>query len=355
MSDEISKTQLQQLVKSSRAGFRLLACELAAYFELNEELELLYPLLDDPQAKVRAKLYQTLGRVRASTLAGHSVAALAVKGSEDPDAECALSAAWLLLLNDPKQGVRVLEKWVNHPVADKRRLAAAAIAASGKYGISLALRYYASHSDPYVRMNLALGLIGQRVHCTAAAEILYKGLQDQRARWMWREDQFFRTLAPSNVKHNEAIPDYPQAVNQLARLEIVQMLCLLKASQAQQALKQFLQEKHWEVSGLAAALLLTEGDESAIDQVRALLESKEETHKMQAALILALWGREEEVLAFLQEQYEKADRTLKGQILEGIGRVGSASSLPFLAKQLEEPYQSLRLIAAAAMLECLYH
>jgi len=204
-------------------------------------------------------------------------------------------------------------------------------------------------------MNLSLGLIGQRIYTDIACSILYDGLMQQKERWMWQSVGSFRVLAPSKVKHDDAIPNYPEAVNQMTRLEVLQVLALLHYPKAQQAIKNFLQERQWEISGLASALLLTEGDDDAVDLVKQLLNENDPKIRVQAALILALWGKEEEVVTLLQQAYLTADRELKGQILEGIGRVGSTSSLQFLAERLQEPYQTLRIIAAAALLECLYN
>jgi hypothetical protein len=77
--------------------------------------------------------------------------------------------------------------------------------------------------------------------------------------------------------------------------------------------------------------------------------------KVQAALILALWGREESAIATLQQAYGGSDRELKEKIIEGVGRVGAKSSIPFLVEKLQEPSPTLRLLAAAALLQCLYH
>jgi HEAT repeat protein len=355
ISDELSREHISYLVESKRMGMRLLACEFIAYFEQKQDLDLLFPLLFDPHAEVRAKIFQTLGRLRISTISGHPVIDLAVKGTSDANPYTAISAAWLLAITDQQQGLDVLEKGLYHPVRDIRHFTAAAIAATGKYGISLALKYFNKHEDQYVRMNLALGMIGQRIHHEEACASLYKGLLERKEKWMWEETHSFRMLAPSKVKHDDAIPDYPEAVNQLTRLEVLQMLCMMNYPHAQHAIRNFLQEQRWEISGLASALLLTEGDESAIDLVKELLNDADSNIKIQAALILALWGKEENVVNLLQEYYHLSDRELKSQILEGIGRVGSSSSLIFLTSRLQEPYQSLRIVAAAALLECLYH
>ena len=157
------------------------------------------------------------------------------------------------------------------------------------------------------------------------------------------------------MKHDDMIPNHPEQINQITRLEVLNILAVMKYPQAQNAVRNFLQQRTWGVTGMAAALLLTEGDESAIALVEDLLKDPDKKVKMQAALILSLWGGGEKAIAVLQQGYDTADREMKERILEGVGRIGASSTIPFLVDKLREPYQSLRIIAAAALLECLYH
>lgn len=355
LSDTIDKEQLKRLVQSDRVGMRLLACELISYFDQKQDVDMLFPFVQDYHAAVRAKVFHTLGCLRTERIAGRSVSDLAARSVSDPDPNVATTAAWVLTLNDPTKGCRVFEGLLKHKTREMRHLAAAALAATGKYGLPLVKKVFRQNDDPYVRMNLALGLIGQRTDVQAACDCLYEGLAQQKERWAWEEEGNFRILAPSKVKHDDAIPNKPEAVNQLTRLEVLEVLSIVQYPQAQQAIKIFLQESNWGISGLASVLLLTEGDENAVDLVQALLKDSDPKVSVQAALILALWGKGEDSVQLLQEAYATADRELKGQILEGVGRVGSAASLQFLVERLQEPYQTLRIIAAAALLECLYH
>lgn len=355
MSDEIDHCQLIRLVQSDRVGMRLLACEMIAHYQQAQDIDLLYPLLKDYHADVRAKVFETIGRLRIKQIAGQNVTELAENGTTDNDPHVAVTSAWVLTLNDSTRGQKAFVNLLQHQSIEIRHLASAALAATGKYGMPLTLTAFQEQNDPYVKMNLALGLIGQRINSLPASDCLYDGLTQQKERWAWKEEGNFRILAPSKVKHDEAIPNYPEAVNQLTRLDVLEVLAMVHHPKAQQAIKSFLQERHWGISGIAAALLLTEGDEDAVDLVKQLLNDPDQKVKVQAALILAMWGQGEDVVAFLQSSYAGADRELKGQILEGIGRVGSNSSLGFLVEKLQEPFQTLRIAAAAALLECLYH
>ena len=133
------------------------------------------------------------------------------------------------------------------------------------------------------------------------------------------------------------------------------MLAILEYPQAANGLINFLQKKNWGVTGISAAVLLTECDESPVDLVKSLLTHPQYKVRIQAALILALWGRDAEAIAVLAQAYPTANRDLKERILEGLGRIGDRSSIPFLTDCLNEPYPSLRVIAACALMQCLNH
>lgn len=355
MTDDVDAGQLDKLIGSDRAGLRLLACELVIALHQEQHVDRLLPLVSDCHAEVRAKTLYALGHLRADAVAGRPVSALAAAAVKDPDATVAVAAAWLLTLNDRTQGQQAFESLLTHPQKHVQRQAAAALAAAGKYALPLMADAFRRHADPYVRMNLALGLIGQRTDTAAACDCLYAALSEQTERWQWDDMGDFHTMVPSQVKHDETMPNKPEALNQVARLQVLEVLAVLHYPQAQQAIKSFLQEHRWGISGMASALLLTEGDEEAVDLVKGLLQDEDQNVRVQAALILALWGKGEEAVELLQSAYAQADRELKGQILEGVGRVGSTFSLPFLTERLQDPYQTTRIIAAAAMLDCLYH
>lgn len=355
LSDHIDQKQLQKLASSDQAGFRMLACEFIAFFNQKDDAKNLLPLLTDHHPGVRAMAMQTLGRLKVSSVQGLSIASIAAKGVLDPDPVVAINSSFVLTLHSPEDGMRGFQNLLNHPLREMRHLAAATLSSTGKYGLPLMKRAFRESRDSFVKMNLALGLIGQREDLNMACDCLYFGLDQSKELWDFVEKDHVRVLTISQVKHDDAIPNKPQAVNQLTRLKILEVLSVVHYPHAAQAIKNFLKESNWGITGLASALLLTEGDDEAVDLVKSLLNDSDKKVRVQAALILALWGDGDEVVQLLQEAYGTADREMKEQILEGIGRVGKENSFAFLRDRLEEPYQTLRIVAAAALLECLYH
>ncbi len=344
LRERVGREELYELTKSPRAFLRLLACESIAHLGLEEEGDLLIPLIDDSHPEVRRGALQAMGILRLPLHPRVERAAYA----KDP--AVGVSGAWVLLLSDKAKGEAALSYWLHHDKSGARSLAAAVITASGAYGTDIAQKEIDRCDDAYVRANLALALIGQRVDVEKSSKILDNFLRDHQEKLMWREG-LFSPLQKSTLSHNPAIPNFPEVNNQTVRLEILNLLAIVEYPGAQEALKLFLKERRWGVTGVAAETLLGEGDETGIDLVRELLDDPDREIRTEAALVLAIWGRDNTVLPVLIRLYPEADRTLKIKLLEAIGRIGDREAVPFLIERLKEPSQTLRIIAAAVLIQ----
>ncbi len=347
--EEPKKEEIIPFIHSDRAGLRLLACKVLAHAELIEGVDLILPLLLDHNPQVRAEALYTIGVLRA----GKQENIIPLLNDSNP--QVAITAAWVMMLSDPSQGIKAFRPWLKNSKPEVRRFAAAALAASGKNGVPLVVEQFEATKDTYVKMNLALGLIGQRVKTEKASQTLYEGFITLREPWKWESMGPFRALAPSDIDHSDLIPNYPEAVNLQTRLDILNILAIMEHPNSIEAIRSFLKRKHLGIPLMASTLLLTEADESALELVENLLDDSDPKIRVQAALILSIWGGGERALATLQETYYTADRELKEMILEGLGNIGSNSTIPFLVERLGESYQSLRIIAASSLLKTLYH
>lgn len=353
--DTADRAEVEKLSKSDRAGLRILSCQVVAHFGLTRDLDCMIGLLKDHCSEVRGSALEAIGKLDIRELSGKPVAAIVEQYLNDPDEKVAITAAWVLTKHDPEKGQKAFQQLLRKESRDTRLMAAAALAACGKYSLPLSLKAFQEHPDSFVRMNLAFALIGQRIETDAACEALYEGLTSSQERWMWKEEGFCRVLAPSDLKFADAADNHPEEVNQLVHLEVLNIIAMMKYPKAQEAIVKFLQEKTWGVSAMASSLLLTEGDDASIELVSQLLNHPSPKVRVQAALILSLWSHDEKAIGVLQEAYATADRDMKGRILEGLGRIGAQSSIPFLVDKLQDPQQSLRIIAACVLLQCLYH
>lgn len=347
--DSVGDTELSTLIRSNRAGLRELACQIVSHLDLKERISMLEPLLQDAHPSVRISALNTFALLGAGS-------DLAKRLMDDPIPEVAITACWHALLQGDKRAERELTRWALKEDSQYARLAAGALAISGQKGALLCKRLLRRVKDPYVRMTLAIGLIGMRENVDAACKVLANYLP-MSEKWMWDTslNPLFRSLSPSKVPLSGQIPNYPEVINQVTRLEVLQILCILKYEGAQTAVKTFLKAHSWGVVGSAASTLLQEGDDEALDIVRGLLKDPEEKVRLQAAMILAQLGNDKQAVAVLKEAYPHVHRELKIHILQAIAKVGDPQAIEFLLERLHEPFQVLRVVAATAIIQCLYH
>jgi HEAT repeat protein len=355
LKDKVAPAEIQKLVQSNRAGLRMLAAELVSVHDKKEDAGLILPLLNDPNGDVRRGALETLGGLRIQQINGISLPELISNLLNDPVPEVAITASWVLMLYHPEQGQAYMKRWLKSLHPDERLYAACALKGAGKYGYPLNLNIFKETDDPFVKLNLGMVLIHEQINPALGTEGIYQAVMHQKERWMECEFGRFSGIGPSKVNHRPDIPHYPEAVNQMTRLEMLNLLAVQKHPGALDAVLHFLKERGWGVTGAASALLLTEGDEEMLGLIRQLLKDESEKVQLQAALILAMWGNDAEALSTLQRLYFKSTHSKKEQIIEALGRLGDFSAVPFLVDRLEEPHQSLRMISAAALLQTLYH
>lgn len=351
MYDSIRPEDLKKLLVSQRAGLRELGCELVSYFDLQEHAKDLIPLLQDASPDVRSHVLHTLGLLKIP-MAEKKLKTL----MEDSSPQVAITASWLAALQGKGSGVKSLCDWL-HDIHPRWRMeAAVALTRCGMEGLKMAQEEMSQHDDPFVKVNLALGLIGQRVDIKAAADVVYEMLANQKdPLLMWDEIGHFRTLAPSVLSHVEQIPNYPKVVDQMVRLELLNVLCIVNHPEAPEAVRKYLKNESWGITGVAASVLMEEGDEEALALVKNLLTDEDPQIRVQAAFILAMMGSDPAALKVLQEAYPRMPREIKIQILEAMGQIGNLETVPFLVEVLKEPFQLVKVVAASSIVRCLHN
>ncbi len=349
MYDAVRPEDLSELLKSNRAGLRELGCELISYFDLHGHLKELMPLLQDSSPDVRAHALRTIGLLKFR-ISEKKLETL----MEDSSPLVAITACWVSALQGIDKGIENLGIWLKDIHPRWRLVAAVTLSSCGKSAFPLMIQEMEKNEDPFVRVNLAMGLIGQRAEvekaCTTLSQFLEK---DHETYLMWDDNFQLRMLAPSLVSHIEQIPNYPKVIDQKVRLDLLNILCILQYPKAQEAIKGFVKNETWGITGAAISVLLEEGDEEAMVIIRQLLKDEDAEVRVQAAFLLAMVGRDPEALKVLTEVYPHMNREMKIQILEAIGHVGSMESIPFLVDILNEPFQLLRVVAASAIIQCL--
>lgn len=355
MYDAVRPSDLRTVLTSNRAGLRQLGCQIISHFDLHEHVKELTPLLQDASPDVRTYALHTMGLLRAP-IAKEVLEPLL----KDSSPMVSITASWIATLQGEEEGIKKLEYWMRDIHPRWRLMAAATLSGCGAKGVALAIQEMKKNEDPYVRANLALGLIGQRVEVEQASQVLYETLHlPEGPLMMWDESAHFRILSPSFIGHIEQIPNYPKMVDQMVRLDLLNVLCIMNHPKAQEAVKGYVKNEAGNetggVTGAAVSVLIEEGDEEAMKVVAGLLKDEDSHVRVQAAFILAMMGNDPEAIKVLQEAYPTMSRELKIQILEAIGHIGSLDSIPFLIDILSEPFQMLRVVAASAIIQCLYN
>lgn len=354
--EHVEEKEFLELIQSKRAGLRHLACQIVTHLDLSDKIPLVEKLLDDPTSDVRVAALSTLYLMGLKSLSPIVLEKM-VDITADPHPSVALTAAWTISQYAPETALQVVRKWVYSTDEASRRLAAFILGRMGDTGKKLSHEVLKLSPDPFVKANLALGGIGQGGDPKHLAHILYTFLMIRKEKVMWdgAQSPFFQILAPSKICHVPQVPQYPTMVDHLTRLEILGMLTALKHPKAEEAVKSFLTHQVLGITYAASNTLLEEGGEEAIDILRELLKAEDDNVRVQAALVLALSGGETKAVQVLQEAYFSVDREMKINILGALGHIGDKISIPFLMELLEEPHQILKVIAASALIQCVYH
>jgi HEAT repeat protein len=346
--DDINELELRRLFHSPKGGLREFACRAAQHFEMKKMEGELLELTTDSMNDVKIEALHGLVFLNS---VNDKVKEALKKCEEDINAKVAITASWAMLVLYG-EGIN-LEKWLFDNDEDNRRFAAAAIASSGKSGIKLAMEGLNKSKDEFVKLNLALGLIGQRKDVKRCQDILHNGIREKKQMWMWDYSNKFSMLTVSQIRHMDQIPNYPEAVDQMTELQVISLLSITEDSRAASLLKTFIKEKRWGISGVAAVTLLQEGDEDSLRAIKGLLTDEDINVRTQAALVLALYGKDDSVVSVLEGAYMNADRELKLHILEALGFVHASASFKFFLNVLDEPFEVLRIAGASSLIQTL--
>ncbi len=357
INDDITKEEIDTLLKDKSSGLRQLGIAFIDHFNKIDLLEKIIPLLHDNSPSVIMRALSVLGTFDISGPALSKVEDSVIKLTKELNSEIAIMAAWVTLKFNQEIGRDELKKWVVSKDLQSARMAASFLGAGGTPTSVLAQEMFDKVDDSYVKANLAIGMIKQHSDIKKASEYLHKFVRGNSEKIMIKHGIYpmFNIIMPTNVRHNPAIPRYVDMVDQMTRLHIINMLCIIGDEDAKELVKEFLKDTTYDIASSAMIVILEECDFQAIDIVRELIDDKDEKIRMQAALVIAFYGRDPSVVGALESIYKNVDWDSKVSILEALGFIGSRESIPFLMNVMQEPFQSLRVVAASSIIQCLYH
>lgn len=340
---------IQALCRSERAVLRQLACELVLEQFDKEQVIYIFPLMNDATFDVRLAAIQCV--VALGLCPPHEIwQTLKIH----KDIKTQILASWLSLVLGYEQelAVQQLTQFLSLPDQSLRLFAAGAIAHSGK-GAILFSDAITAQDDPLVRLNLSIGLIWQRADVQRACQYLLQALQTQ-TRLSWQSVGIISFVGPSVSQHVGSYARLPESEDLFCRLQLYTMISACRTIELKEALKGFLKERTWGISGQTAFLMVQEGL-LFFDELKSLLSEPSREIALQAAFLLALYAQDEDALKVLEQAYPTASRQMREYILYAVGMCRASSAIPFLVKVLNEPFESLRVIAARSLLICLYH
>lgn len=342
--------ELLPLFTSNRAHLRAAACQLVAQQQKYDLLEHVFLCLHDPCQIVRLSALQTIGLMASQNqveLRLHEFTHL----QNHVDPETALLASWVLLIHNKQDlAAGVFKRALVSSDVKTACFAASCIAHAGPQGLSLALWGVRQEINPFVSINLASALVWQRKELELAQEIIFSFLSHKHERISWSKDSLFTFIGKANDPH----PAAAESDDLLARLDLIHLLACCNCPHLQNLLKPLLNERTWGITWHAAHLLICEGNDLH-ESLSALLNDDNPHVSIQAACILAYQAQDENALRLFKNQYPLVSRQLKEQILMSLAQIGQKQMIPFLVEALDEPFESLRISAARAILLCLEH
>ncbi len=339
-----------KLIQSDRFGLRALGCVLLALDEDQTNISKLSELALDPHPKVQMQALLAIGSKCAEQGSWPFSATKLRLLMEGADPYVRIVGAWLASLNLESWGLDLLKSYTYDTISAHRYFAAAAIGALGDRSIKLAEQIFQDHEDPFVVINVALGLIGQRVKVQEASQAIARILKEEHSLWMWDETTplLWPMVVPGVVQGRARTVRDPKMADQMTRLRMIALLADLGYPEATSLLQHILQQGQWVVSGLAASILLQKGDDNhAMDLLRGLLEDPDPKIRLEAGLVLAFVAHDEKVIPYLMQLYEGLSQwDHKLTLLESLGKISNTSSSLFLIQAMQEPFEILRVAAA---------
>ncbi|PCI78280.1 hypothetical protein COB21_01245 [Candidatus Aerophobetes bacterium] len=352
----ISKHELASFLCSKRAGLRALGCNIIGFLDKQDSGAELYSLLKDPSPQVRLAALSNLYLIGICSLSSENAQQLATI-CDDGNPYVSVLASWVFAPYFMAKSVSKLRSWMQSSRKDVKCMAAYFLAKIGKKAQKEIVLTLKNSMDPFVRLNMALGMLGSEVDNALALEEIAFFLKNNQKKIMHFTPSFSlcSLVLPSKVRHTPQVPRYPNMVDNMARLDLLKILASLQYAGATESIREFLKNHQLGVSFTAANLLIGMEGQKALEIIKKFLDDEDVDLRLQAAIVLCANGDSDKALPVLEKLFYQVDRNRQIGILQAIASVGCKKSISFLLTLLDEPYAIIRLLASAAMIQCAYH
>ncbi|MFZ4772624.1 MAG: HEAT repeat domain-containing protein [Chlamydiia bacterium] len=351
----IDPIQLQYLLQNGRAQYRALALESIIRDSKKEYIDQVKEFLTDPSLDVRYKAFEALALLSDQKEMLVEAIPLIQKSSLDTSLPLQMMGNWILSLTNHQESIDGLVHGLTHESDGIRSMSACFIAKS-KPALDFLEANSVTSTDPFVKINLALGYLRHKTNLQFVKETLREFLHNEMNLVMFSgEEAMFSAVVPSKVTHQPMLPNYPLIVDQLARLSLIGSYALVDLEGAKRALAQLLEKKLVPVSKMALMLLFKESDADVVEVAKELIQTGDKKNRLQLLLVLAFFGKETSISGELMELYPNVTFEEKLQIVESLGYLGGDETVQFLIKKLEEPSRLIQIAAASSLIQSLYH
>ena len=210
---------------------------------------------------------------------------------------------------DTEKGLESFSKSLMGDDQKKARFASRVIGYTGILSNALIQEVFRESKDPIVKANICLAMVGKEIDDFSAAKYLSQFLKEYSGKLMMRGEfsPFFIGVDESSVRHIPYIPNYPNLVDSMTRLQLLSKLSILEVDGVQESMRSFLKNRMWGVSSSAAIMMLEDSKLEDIELLKDLLKDKDPMVRLQAALVLAFYGNDKSVSSVLEKAYDKVD------------------------------------------------
>ncbi|MCB1213480.1 MAG: HEAT repeat domain-containing protein, partial [Chlamydiia bacterium] len=353
LEESLSTKECEEAALSDRAEVRAMAARGLYLCRTLPSTKVVCKLVNDSCGTVRALALQSL----LLTQEWRKFQSEYMRAVNDSQEEVAVSGALGLMACGDSRGESKMRALLQSEKQLTRLMAAGAVAWAGSVGQRLACEFFQRHSDPFVCLNLARGLISLGNRVEEASQVISQVLKTYPQRMGSLSKGALTVIVPASLANCDAEGQTQDVADQILRLELLNLVARSGGNEALEAMKEFLKRRNWGISATAAALLVTEGEPEAADLIRSILQdpSESDTLRVQAAIVLGLIDNDPVAYDFLELRYNGAPRVLKERILEAMIRSAPKKSIGFLIGCLNESSQHLRIVAAVALLKCMNH
>ncbi len=355
LQKELDLSWLERSVTDSQAEIRALACCRVQREPSKRAVEALLPLLEDKSSLVLEYALETFGLwqhlVPEESLRLQKAYRILL---DSASIKLQSLAAWALFISNGED----VEAWFKEMILNKPSLQSHIVCSHlvrcGTKGLSLAKTVLNESQDPIIKINLAAYLLSHRSEVHLASKALCKALQETFYLLGESGESFFSWVSKTEISHTPLVPRLPESHDLLIRLQLLALQCYSGEPISKSHLETMLKERSWGVPIAAAGFIFQELSPSLEEVLSPLLEEEEETIRIQAALLLAVFAQSEKAATILWDQFEKASKEGKETLMLGFASLSFEKTKDRLTPLLFDASPSLRTRAAGALLASIY-